>query len=202
MSSNDRSSQTLWTYALSSLSIVLLVGLLLRFFLITPFLSTGTAMAPALLSHDFIIAWKRGAPQRGRVVVYNCASVGRSVCARRLIGLPGDRVEFTSGQLILNGEVAKYEAMGPGGFVEEIWKEMRQVVVPSKMDAEPLIVPPGQVFVLDDNRSQSLEPGALISQEAIEGQAWRIWLSLDWFDNGQLRSWPKIRWRRLLREVH
>jgi type IV secretory pathway protease TraF len=66
--------------------------------------------------------------------------------------------------------------------------------MPSEM--APVVVPPDQVFLLNDHRSDlsdSRQWGP-ISKFQMEAKAWRIWLSIDWEKN-------RLRWRRLFGHV-
>ena len=67
----------------------------------------------------------------------------------------------------------------------------------------PVVVPPQMVFLMNDKRSDQDDSRSWgpVSMELIEARAVRIWLSLDWFDGERVRSWPHIRWTRLLRGI-
>jgi signal peptidase I len=127
---------------------------------------------------------------------------------KRIIALPGDRVSIDGRTVSVNG-VALSSASpadarpsagpsaGSAGQIEipERTATGREWVVqwdparfaPARVD---LTVPPGEVFVLGDNRSNSLDSRQLgtVSMEDVVGRARRIWFS--WGPDG-------VRWERI-----
>lgn len=102
-----------------------LVVLLIRSFVIAPYVIPSESMLPRLLIGDFLLAtkWNYGfsrwslpwglplipgrvfpsAPGRGEVVVFRANPVNDHDVIKRVIGLPGDTVQMRGGQLLLNG---------------------------------------------------------------------------------------------------
>jgi signal peptidase I len=151
-------------------------------------------LAPNLLPSDFIVALRNARLSRGSVVVYTCTEDEKHYCARRLIGLPGDRVEFNEGRLTLNGRPATYSDLNERGIAREKWLDYERAVVLGSTALQAMVIPPEHYYVIDDNRGYSLQPGGLIHQDSIQGRAWRIWLSLDWYSDGKIRPWPRLRY--------
>lgn len=90
---------------------------------------------------------------------------GKSRYVKRVIGVPGDKIEIYEGFVFVNGEIQE----------EEYIQEMTEVKSESDY---PLIVPEGQYFVLGDNRDSSLDSRdfGCIRREQIEGKVWiRLW---------------------------
>jgi signal peptidase I len=147
---------------------VALVVLLLRSFIFEPFRIPSDSMMPTLLDGDFIIVNKSiyglrwpvfnrkffdiKAPQRGDVVVFRYPLDPSVNYIKRLVGLPGDRVQVTHDRLTINGKVVPFAIVGPyddGCYlnmqlaVEHIGEHTHQALlcpVPLNMTAEP---PPG-----------------------------------------------------------
>ncbi|HTC52703.1 MAG TPA: signal peptidase I [Steroidobacteraceae bacterium] len=106
-------------YARSFFPVALAV-LLLRAFVFEPFRIPSDSMMPTLLDGDFIIVNKFayglrlpvinrkvvsiGEPQRGDVVVFRYPRDPRINYIKRLVGLPGDRVQVKDDKLIVNGQ--------------------------------------------------------------------------------------------------
>jgi signal peptidase I len=107
-------------YARSFFPVAFIV-LLVRAFIFEPFRIPSDSMMPTLLDGDFIVVNKYSyglrwpvinekffdvsSPQRGDVVVFRYPPDPRVNYIKRLVGLPGDRVEVRDDQLIINGEV-------------------------------------------------------------------------------------------------
>ncbi|MEB6676644.1 signal peptidase I [Acinetobacter haemolyticus] len=103
---------------------VLAVVLVLRSFLYEPFNIPSDSMVPTLETGDFILVNKFdygvrlpivntkiidvGEPKRGEVIVFRYPPQPSISYIKRVVGLPGDHIQFKDGQLVVNGErVAK-----------------------------------------------------------------------------------------------
>ncbi len=103
----------------------------------------GISMEPNFHNGQFLIinklAYKLGEPQRGDVIVFHYPRDPSRDFIKRVIGVPGQTVEVRSGQVIIDGKPID-EPYGPAA---------------GSYDAAPTLVPPGQLFVLGDNRNNS-----------------------------------------------
>ena len=129
---------------------VLLVLLLLRFLAVQPCFVPTDSMAPTVRSGDHILintwVYHVRPPQRGDIVVYRAppeAPAGEQLLVKRLIGLPGDRIQIWEGFLYRNGLPVRENYLAapmnydfPGGNAV-------------------FTVPPDEVFLLGDNRNYS-----------------------------------------------
>jgi len=107
---------------------VALVVLVLRSFVFEPFRIPSDSMMPTLLDGDFIIVNKFayglrlpvlntkflsiGEPQRGDVVVFRYPRDPSINYIKRLVGLPGDRVQVVDDRLFVNGKQIPFEVIG------------------------------------------------------------------------------------------
>lgn len=193
-------------YTLQSLAIILIAAILIRTFLISSFVMSGWTMLPNIWPGDFLLAAKWGISkiQRGTVVALRCPQAKDTICLKRVVGLPGDRIEFQDGLLTVNGERAVQRKVSDQVVGEQVagghWMIWPQGAAPT---ADPVVVPPGEVFLLNDKRESDLDSRTWgpVSMSLLEARALRIWLSLDWYDDGVVRSWPRVRWERLLRSI-
>ena len=78
----------------------------IRYFLFQPFIVSGASMAPNFATGDYLIvdeiSYRFSSPQRGDVVVFNTSFIPGYYGQRfikRVIGLPGETVDVTSGQV-------------------------------------------------------------------------------------------------------
>lgn len=106
--------------AVSSILIIILLILSVRWLFFEPFVVPSGSMIPSLLIRDFIIVdkfaystrfpytnkilWQRAFPKRGDVIVFRSVN-DRKIMTKRVIGLPGDEIYMdNSGQIYINNE--------------------------------------------------------------------------------------------------
>jgi signal peptidase I len=130
----------------------------------------GFSMHPTLENGEFILvnklAYHLGQPNRGDIVVFRFPLDPQQDLIKRVIGLPGDRITVNNGKLSINGEVIPetYIAAAPDYTGE--W-----------------IVPPGNIFVLGDNRNDSSDShswGMLPIQNIIGKASVIYWPPPEW----------------------
>ncbi len=128
-------------YARSFFPVALMV-LIVRAFIFEPFRIPSDSMMPTLLDGDFIIVSKysyglrlpivdrkfvdTNVPQRGDIVVFRYPVDPRLNYIKRLVGLPGDRIEVRGDRLIVNGEAIPQELVGD--FTDGCYVGMRRSV--------------------------------------------------------------------------
>jgi signal peptidase I len=113
---------------------VILIVFLLRSFLVEPFKIPSGSMLPTLLVGDFILVNKFtygirlpilntklvdvNAPRRGEVMVFRYPENPSLDYIKRVIGLPGDRVDYRDKQLSINGRAVAVTPAGEYNYVE------------------------------------------------------------------------------------
>jgi signal peptidase I len=128
-------------YARSFFPVAFIV-LLVRAFIFEPFRIPSDSMMPTLLDGDFIVVSKysyglrlpivnrkfvdTNVPQRGDIVVFRYPLDPNINYIKRLVGLPGDRIEVRGDQLIVNGEAIPQELVGD--FTDGCYVGMRRLV--------------------------------------------------------------------------
>lgn len=194
-------------YTLQSASIIVILAVLVRVFLVSSYVMSGASMLPSVWPGDFLIAfkWSVWTPKRGDVVALHCPGARDRTCLKRVIAIQGDRVEFTAGQLVVNGEASRLSRVSNELAVEKIGADS-WVIWPSPeagTSVAPLVVPPGQVYLLNDKRGDAEDSRSWgpVSRDELEAKVRFVWLSLDWFDGSKVRSWPRPRWQRMLRSI-
>lgn len=201
------------------------VALMLRTFLFQPFTIPSASMEPNLYVGDYIIVSKypygfsrhsilfspplfkgrilERQAKRGDIVVFKLPSDDRVDYVKRVIGLPGDRVQMIKGELYVNDQLVSREQMSPvdeelpGGIIQQVDRFQERLATgrtfitqdygtDKPLDNTPIYtVPRGYYFVMGDNRDNSADsrvPPAMngvgyVPAENLEGKAEIILLS-------------------------
>lgn len=211
---------------IESLLLAVLVAIILRSFVVTAYKIPTPSMLPTFKVGDFIFAfklpygvdlpftnqkWSTGhRPARGEIIVFRHPKDRTVSYIKRVVGLPGDRIEVKQGVLILNGQAVPREKIEGAqlpeiGISHDIYVEKVEGrpygVLGFESDKSdnfgPLLVPPSHVFVLGDNRglSDDSRNWGPVPLENIEGRVVMIWMSMDWSQKDS--GWPRLRWGRL-----
>lgn len=133
---------------------------------IRPTLVKETSMEPSIEPNDYLImskqAYKFSDLKRGDVIVFRSdlklENGHKKLLIKRVIGLPGDVITITGGNVWLNGSKVSEKYIADGGTPGEIYN---------------IQVPKGQVFVMGDHRAVSIDSRKLgcIDQNRIVGKA-------------------------------
>jgi signal peptidase I len=109
------------------------------------------------------LAYKFSAPQRGDVIIFHPPIPSTSPFIKRVIGLPGERVE------IENGAVTVVKPDGRTIILDEPY-----IRESPNYDYTSAVIPPNEYFVLGDNRNDSEDShyGWFVSRDEIVGEAW------------------------------
>ncbi|MDA8632022.1 signal peptidase I [Litoricolaceae bacterium] len=185
---------------------VLFLVLILRSFLFEPFQIPSGSMLPTLKIGDFILVNKFdyglrlpvlgqtivefGEPKRGDVMVFKYPEDTRINFIKRVVGIPGDTVEYRNKVVYVNGEAQTLTVMALDGSVmmpaltEEaseqlgdreyrIWRRMTQ-----GRNFGPIQIPEGQYFVMGDNRDNSNDSRVwgFVDDSLIVGRAFAVWM--------------------------
>jgi signal peptidase I len=139
---------------IKALFIALLIAFIIRVFFFTPAIVEGASMQPTLHDQNRMIVSKIGEPKRFDVVVFHATEEKDYI--KRVIGLPGDRIEYKDDTLYINGkpydepylESSKQELIN-GPLTNSF--TLRETPVGGD------VVPEGHLFVMGDNRRNSMD---------------------------------------------
>jgi len=175
--------------------IAIVLALFIRTFVVQAFKIPSGSMKPTLLVGDHILVSKfiygikipltdktiikLGKPKRGDVVVFKYPLDPKKDYIKRVIGLPGDRVELVNKQLFINGRV-----MDDPHASYSVYGNLRNF--------GPVSVPANHLFVMGDNRDESSDSRVwgFVPLSYLKGKAFLIYWSWDRTDFG-------VRWSRL-----
>jgi signal peptidase I len=141
----------------------LLIALLINVFVGQATRVEGQSMEPNLHTDQRLVVEKLSyrfhGPQRFDIVVIRMPDQGEELLIKRVIGLPGETVEFKDGHVYVNGEMLEES------FTSEDTQAGRQSVI---------TVQPLHVLVLGDNRNRSNDSRSFgtVPIENIVGRAW------------------------------
>jgi signal peptidase I len=235
----NKKSGGLWD-TVKTVVYAVLIALLIRTVAYEPFNIPSGSMIPTLLVGDYLFVSKFSygysrhslplslplipgrvlmtPPERGDVAVFKLPTDNKTDYIKRIVGLPGDRIQMIEGRLWINEEIVPrrriedfVEPMGHGRFqriaqfVETLpnGREYRILEMSDshELDNTPLyIVPEGHYFAMGDNRDNSLDsrvparPGVggvgFVPEENLVGRADVLFFSTD----GTARWWEPWKW--------
>ena len=211
----------------------LIIAILIRSLLFQPFYIPSSSMEPTLLVGDRIFVSKYAygyskhsfpfspnfskkrffskKPERGDLVVFKTPADNRTDYIKRLIGMPGDTIQFVKGKLLINENIIsrvevsstvkircgkfKFETKS---FIETLPNGTKYLAVYKKngtlQNTQKFIVPSDHYFLLGDNRdcskdSRYLDSVGYVSYLNFVGQAKLIFFSNDTNVNSLLSFW-------------
>jgi signal peptidase I len=243
-----RRQSNAWVENIKTIIYAGLIAVGVRTVLFEPFNIPSGSMIPTLLVGDYLFVAKYSygysmyslpfapalfsgrifgsLPKRGDVAVFKYPRDTSVDYIKRIVGLPGDRIQVKQGQLYINGELCPRQPEGeylsddngikfmsklyqetlPNGVKHEILKQRDDDPV---NNTQEYVVPPGHVFAMGDNRDNSqdsrfMNAVGFVPVENLVGRAEILFFSIDaeypWW---QFWEWPfEIRWSRLLQFVH
>jgi len=227
----------------------LIIALIIRSLFIQPFYIPSSSMEPNLLVGDRIFVTKysygysrhsfpfspplfkgrifESKPERGDVVVFKTPADNRTDYIKRLIGLPGDQIQFIDSNLYINNnevlksKISKNDKIFCGNklidvltFEEELSNEKRYNTVYLKkysfQNSDKFIVPQDHFFFLGDNRDCSKDSRFLTSvgyvhKDNLVGEAKFIFFSSDKSIGSIFSFWKwnkTIRFERFFKKIN
>lgn len=219
------------------LTLAVLAALVIRSCAFEPYNIPSSSMVPTLLVGDYLFISKYpygysrhsfpfslpiipngrlfgSMPARGDVVIFKEPLHNKTDYIKRLIGLPGDKIQMIGGRLYINDEIVertfeqqeyhtteqgkmyytRYSEILPGGVKHTIY-ELNDTMPYD--DTEPVIVPENHFFMMGDNRDNSQDSRyfGTVPYENLEGRAEFLFYS----NNGTGYAFEFWKWGQSLR---
>jgi signal peptidase I len=183
---------------LQTVGIFVVIALLIRACLIEPFKIPSESMVPTLRIGDHLLVSKIsyglrlplmvnsytmwGTPERNDIVVFTRPDEPQTTekdesdinLIKRVVGLPGETIEVHHGRVIINGQK-----------LDEPFIRLDGSELDGRSDFPPTVIPEGHVFLMGDNRNNSLDSRVweyhFLDIRRIKGRALFIYWSWDSF---------------------
>jgi signal peptidase I len=246
-----------WFETIKVIVEALLIALVVRTLLFQPFNIPSGSLVPTLLVGDYLFVSKyaygyshfslpgfldlfpqampgrifSSEPKRGDIIVFKLPSDGQTDYIKRLIGLPGDKIQVQHGRLIINGEMVPREQIAPYATVNHFGKPeeaphyietlpggVKHQIIQIDGDEGTFDntgvyqVPAGHYFMMGDNRDNSSDSRLAADQggvgyvpyENLIGRGEIIFFSIgDDTPAWEVWKWPwTVRWNRIFQRVH
>jgi signal peptidase I len=232
-----------------SIAWIVVFVMVIRTFIFEPFNIPSGSMIPTLLVGDYVFVSKfsygiskysfpfwnppfsgrifGSLPNRGDVAVFRLPRDPSVDYIKRIIGLPGDKIQVTQGQLYINGtavpreQIADYadDEYGRVEIIRQFIETLPDTGVKHPIlqngddglldNTQEFVVPPDHVFAMGDNRTNSQDSRAMsavgyVPVENLVGHALFRFYSFDsnthWYE---VWRWPfAIRYSRLFTPIH
>lgn len=227
----------------------LLIALVIRTFLFQPFNIPSGSLIPTLLVGDYLFVSKysygyskhsfpfspdlfngrvwSAEPKRGDIAVFKLPKDNSTDYIKRLVGLPGDRIQMIDGVLHINNtpvprvRVADFETLDAWGRASKV--EQYRETLPNGVsytvierdgargywdNTRVYVVPPGHYFMMGDNRDNSTDSRdensvGPVPLENFVGRAEIIFFSIEEGEAAwQFWRWPvSVRWNRMFQTI-
>lgn len=152
--------------ALEVIVIAVVMAIVLKAFIVEMYWVPSESMVPTIMVKDHVVVtkfnyWLRE-PERGEIVVFESPVEKNKNLIKRLIGVPGDTIEFKDNVLYINGEQVQEDYLSDEVFTA---------------DYGPITVPEEMYFMCGDNRQRSYDSRSwgFVSKEQIIGKGVAIY---------------------------
>lgn len=132
--------------------VALAIVLPVRLFLVCPFYVKGASMEPTFHDREYLlideISYRFQQPQRGEVIVFRYPQDPKEFFIKRIIGLPGETLRFTSGDIYLQDKS------------NNSWTKINESYLPTSdqtfaLEDKEVTLSDEEYYVLGDNRGHS-----------------------------------------------
>ena len=159
--------------------IAIVLALVIRTFVVQAFKIPSGSMLPTLQIGDHILVnkfiyWFTD-PHRGDIIVFKFPQDEGRDFIKRVIGLPGEKVEVRGKQVYINDKPLRES------YAIHLDPAIQPTPTSPRDSFDPMVVPPSQLFMMGDNRDYSMDSRfwGFLDMKKIKGKAFIIYWSWD-----------------------
>ncbi len=176
----------IWDF-LKIVIIALVIIIPVRYFVFQPFIVSGSSMEPNFQNGQYLVidelTYHFASPVRGQVVVLRYPKNPREFFIKRIVGLPGERIQIDNGKVII------FNTQHPEGIpLDEIYLPNQSLTFPHDVSLvggqKTLTLGSDEYFVMGDNRlaSSDSRDWGMLKQSSIVGKVFLRALPLSAFE--------------------
>ena len=171
-----RPNRSVWREYAETLIIAVLLALTIRTFVVQAFVIPSGSMLPTLRIGDYLLVNKFvylfRPIRRGDIIVFKFPHDEARDFIKRVVGLPGETLEIRDRQVFIDGK--------PLHEPYAVYSEPPLLGSPVPYHLGPMVIPPGHLFMMGDNRDNSLDSRAwgLLEESKVVGEASIIYFSI------------------------
>ncbi len=168
--------KSVWREYAEALVVAVLLALAIRAFVVQAFVIPSGSMLPTLRIGDYLLVNKFvylfRPIRRGDIIVFKFPQDETRDFIKRVIGLPGQQLEIRGRQVFIDGKPLKEPYA--------VYSEPSQLDSPAPYHLGPIVIPPDHLFVMGDNRDNSLDSRSwgLLEESKVVGEAFIIYFSV------------------------
>jgi signal peptidase I len=168
--------KSVWREYAEALVVAVLLALAIRAFVVQAFVIPSGSMLPTLRIGDYLLVNKFvyffRPIRRGDIIVFKFPQDETRDFIKRVIGLPGEQLEIRGRQVFIDGKPLKEPYA--------VYSEPSQFGSSVPYHLGPIVIPPGHLFMMGDNRDNSLDSRSwgLLDESKVVGEAFIIYFSV------------------------
>jgi len=192
-----------------SIIIAILIALFIRAFIVQAFKIPSGSMEPTLLIGDHLLVNKFAygiklplidkkvlvfnEPEREDIIVFIFPQDKTKDFIKRVVGVPGDTIEIRKKKIYINGKLWQDE--------HGVYRDSEVTSLVPRDNFGPVVVPPGHVMVMGDNRDRSYDSRfwGFVPIDQIKGKALILYWSWDKLSDDLVH---KVRFKRIGQLIH
>ena len=162
----------------------------------------ASSLLPTIMAGDWIVTlkvWSKENLKRRDLIVFPYPPEPSIDYIKRIIGLPGEKLEIRKDQVFINGEPLDepYAYFDPDERTSRQDQGLNDFAPTSRYG--PIVVPKGKLFVMGDNRYNSADSRywGFVESETVESKAWFIY----WSKNPDKDTFWGINFGRIFKKI-